>query len=488
MTLGPVAGSVAAIARDDPGRTALIHRDEAISYARLDEAARRMAGWLLRQGVRPGEMVGLTLRDDLLHMTVALALLRMGCGQVALASHDTAAMRAETAARLGVRTILGDSDADSLPGLSLLTPEPAGPAPDIRPETQAGETLLVLTSSGTTGRPKLIPLTEADLAAQGDRRRHEGPVAYRSVSCEHNNGKKFRLLLLSTGGTALLPAGIGLEHLAEACARHAVDFVTLQPARGEALADLHAAGAASAPWPARTRLGLSGAAVTPGVRRKIMAALTPHLYVSYSTTECGGITQAGPGDHGDDPDSVGRPMPGVEVRIVDEAGAPLPPGALGRVRVRTPGMARGYLDDPEATARLFRDGWFQPGDMGRLLPDGRLVFAGRDSEMMVLGTINVFAAEIERAAEGFPGLAACAAFPIRSAAVGDIPALAAVETSPGALDTAALLARCRERLGVRAPRRVVVVSALPRNAVGKVQRDRLATLAADATGDPSRLS
>ena len=480
MTLGPVAGAVAAVAHDDPDRPALIHRDEAVSYARLDEAARRMAGWLLRQGVRPGEMVGLTLRDDLRHLVVALALMRMGCGQVALASYDTAEMRAGMAGRLGVRTILGDSGADSLPGLALLTPEASGTAPDTRPAAGAAGACLVLTSSGTTGRPKLVPFTEADLYAQGDRRREEGPVAYRSVSCEHNNGKKFRLMLLATGGTALLPAGIALERLAEACARHAVDFVTLPPARAEALAELHAAGAASAPWPRRTRIGLAGTTAPPGVRRKIMASLTPLLYVTYATTEAGGIAQAGPDDHADEPDSVGRPMPGVEVRIVDEAGAPLPPGALGRVRVRTPGMVCGYLGDAAATARMFRDGWFQPGDMGRLMPDGRLVFAGRDSDMMAFGVINVFAAEIERAAEGFPGLAACAAFPIRSAAVGDIPALAVVETAPGVLDSAALLARCRERLGVRAPRRVVVVETLPRNAAGKVLRDRLAGMAAGA--------
>jgi long-chain acyl-CoA synthetase len=97
--------------------------------------------------------------------------------------------------------------------------------------------------------------------------------------------------------------------------------------------------------------------------------------------------------------------------------------------------------------------------------------------MMMLGTINIFPAEIERAAEGFPGLADCAAFALRSPTLGDIPALAAVETAPGALDTAALLAACRARLGLRAPRRVVVVPALPRTATGKVQRDRLGGMA-----------
>ena len=130
----------------------------------------------------------------------------------------------------------------------------------------------------------------------------------------------------------------------------------------------------------------------------------------------------------------------------------------------------------EADARAFHDGWFQPGDRGWIEPDGTLVFAGRDAEMMMLGTINIFPAEIERAAEGFPGVADCAAFALRSPSLGDIPALAVVETAPGALDAAALAAACRAKLGLRAPRRVVVVAALPRTASGKVQRDRLAAL------------
>ena len=107
-------------------------------------------------------------------------------------------------------------------------------------------------------------------------------------------------------------------------------------------------------------------------------------------------------------------------------GAPLPAGETGLLRMRTPGMATRYLDDGEATARCFVDGWFQPGDMGRLLPDGTLRVEGRGDDMMILGTLNIFPAEIERAAEGFPGVADCAAFALRSAVHGDIPMLAVV--------------------------------------------------------------
>jgi acyl-CoA synthetase (AMP-forming)/AMP-acid ligase II len=112
------------------------------------------------------------------------------------------------------------------------------------------------------------------------------------------------------------------------------------------------------------------------------------------------------------------------------------------------------------------------------MADGMLLFGGREDDMMILGTINIFPAEIEQAAAGFPGIADCAAFALRGGALGDIPVLAAVAAPGAAPDTAALLAHCRARLGLRAPRRVVLLPVLPRNAAGKVLRQDLVALAA----------
>lgn len=191
-----------------------------------------------------------------------------------------------------------------------------------------------------------------------------------------------------------------------------------------------------------------------------MAALTPDVCVLYGTSETGPVTIAQPAHHDEHPDTVGPPVPGVRDEVVDEDGRVLPRGGRGLVRVRSAAAATAYLDDPEATARAFRDGWFHPGDAGWMTPDGALVLAGRADDMMNLGTIKIFPAEIEAAAAGFPGLGECAAFALRSAEHGDIPLLAVVARE--GMDTAALLAACRERLGLRAPRRIVTLDALPR--------------------------
>jgi acyl-coenzyme A synthetase/AMP-(fatty) acid ligase len=150
---------------------------------------------------------------------------------------------------------------------------------------------------------------------------------------------------------------------------------------------------------------------------------------------------------------------------------------IGTLWVRTAKMADGYVDDAVATARHFRDGWFLPGDLARVDGDGRLHLVGRADEMINLHGVKVSPAEIERVLEALPGVRAAAAFALPSAVHGQIP-LAAVELAssdgPGADQ---LLAAARAALGVRAPRRVLVLDALPRNSAGKVVPARLVDLA-----------
>ena len=485
FTSGPINAAVAAWARRDPGRLAFIDRGVGMTYATLNDRVGALAGWLARQGLAPGTTVGLTLRDDMAHIATALALMRLGCDQVTLPSHDPPMLRQAVAARLRVALLIGDDAADALPGIAFLRLDPAAPEGHA-PAGPARTARIILSSSGTTGRPKLVPLSEADIVAHMARGQGDGRVFYRSASAEHNNVRKHHLGLLALGATTVLANCAALPDLAEACERFGIERVPLPPERAAALCELQARAGAH-PWPARTSLVLFGATAPPALRQRLMAQVTPNLILIYSTTEVGTITLAGPHDDERHPDGIGTPAEGVVLRIVDEAGRDLPCGETGLVRLRAPGMAQGYIDDPEAEARAFHDGWFQPGDRGRLEPDGTLTFAGRDAEMMMLGTINVFPAEIERAAEGFPGVADCAAFALRSAMLGDIPALAVVETAPGALNVAALAAACRARIGLRAPRRIVVVPALPRTATGKVQRDRLAGMAAaEAAGAAGR--
>ncbi len=473
------AASLAALARSDPGRASLIQHDRPVSCADLDDQVTRIAAWLARQGLAPGQMVGVTLREERSHLAATLALLRLGCPQVALASHDPVPARAELATRCRAVAVLAETAQDGvadvptlvLPDLATLRDDPTLAAPP--PVAPIGESVIVFTSSGTTGRPKLVPTHARTIAWHAMLNPDGEGVRYLPVGIEHVQARRNHLQAIVAQATILLAGGTEGMPLRDLCIRHRVVRLLISPQRAEALLTQVEPGT----WPPHTMLMVTGAPVPGVLRHRLQAALTREVHVVFGSTESGAMAIAGPRDHALHPDGVGRARPEVEMLIADPQGRALPLGETGELRIRSPGVVAGYLDDPAATARAFRDGWYAPGDVGRLTPDGTLLLEGRGDDMMLLGTMKISPAEIERAAQEFQGLRECAAFPLRSATLGDIPVLAAVAEPGAAIDPAVLLAHCRARLGMRAPRRVVLVPVLPRNAAGKVLRRDLAAMA-----------
>lgn len=475
-----LTSAVEDFARREPTRLAVVDEGRRIDFAGLDLAVRRMAAWLARQGIRQADTVGMTMRDGYRHLVASLALLRLGCAQITLAGQEPLPMREALARRCKVVCLLGDRAADRIDGVGLLLPDCDAILADPSTDSLAGGPAagdgasVILTSSGTTGRPKLVACNQRQIFGYGHAATREPVVGYLHYPIETNAGKWINLTNLARG-RALVFADAERLSLAEICARYGVTRVNIYPAKLEALVcEIGARGGGRAFEGIDFFTG--GTGVTGALRSAVEASITGQLHVIYGATECGMASIAGPGSHAAHPDSVGPAYPGVEIRIVDDAGVELPAGEAGLIRIRSASSATAYMDDDEATARIFRDGWFQPGDIGRMSPDGLLDFIGRGDDMMILNSINIFPAEIELVAQGFPGVRECAAFPMRSAAWGDVPLLAVVG-EPG-LDPKALLAWCRQRLGTRAPRKIVPVESLPRNAVGKVLRRELASQAA----------
>jgi acyl-coenzyme A synthetase/AMP-(fatty) acid ligase len=261
------------------------------------------------------------------------------------------------------------------------------------------------------------------------------------------------------------PLRVGIR---EACAAYGVTWLGLAAIHARALV-----GDGGGALPSGINIRMGGSAVPQRLRRDILTVLGPRLFVGYGTSEIGSIATAGPEDHVGEADTLGTVHNGVELEIVDGEDRQVPSGAAGFVRVRSAGMPHAYHDDEAATVKAFRGGWFYPGDMARREADGRLCFEGRADDMMILASINIFPAEIERAVEDLPGVVESAAFAMKSAEFGDIPMLAVVGRDIAA---DAVLAHARRVLGLRAPRKVFMVDALPRGREGKVRRRELQKL------------
>jgi malonyl-CoA/methylmalonyl-CoA synthetase len=184
------------------------------------------------------------------------------------------------------------------------------------------------------------------------------------------------------------------------------------------------------------------------------------------------------------PGSVGPPLPGCEVRILDDQDRDLPVGATGQVAVRGPNVFAGYWNLPERTrAEHTADGWFRTGDLGFLSPDGYLTLVGRAKDVVITGGLNVYPIEVETVLDAVPGVLESAVIGLPDPDLGEsVTAVVVRAPGPARPDEAALIAAAKTALaGFKVPRRVVFVDELPRNAMGKVQKAALrAQLAADS--------
>ena len=509
---GTIHGLLAAQAARAPDAVALVTpgRDP-LTYAgllaRVDEAAGALRGF----GLGRGDRVALALADGVA-MTVAL----LAVTAVATAAPlDPALTAAELDAYLGAvrpRLLIAETGLETpartvaaargvqvaawtpAPGrepgrFSLTGPHPAGrrhlgsPRPD--------DIAAIVMTSGTTGRPKLIPLTHANLMASAAYRAR----ASRLTDADRGfNGVPVHYLPFLTHTLETLVVGASV--VCPPCFRPSSFFAWLDEGRptyfgaGPTILQILVDRApAHRETIARSRLRFvrtGMAPLPPSLRAELEATFGVPVMESYALNEAastGAITPLPP--HPRKPGSVGRSI-GPELAILDAAGARLPPGEAGEIAVRGASVMAGYLDDPAANAAAFTsDGWLRTGDLGRLDADGDLFVTGRLKELINRGGEKVGPYEVEAALLTHPAVAQAVAFAMPDERLGEEIA-AAVVLRPGHAASEADLRRfAAVRLAAyKVPRRVVLVDELPKGSAGKVKRLGLASALGLVAGSP----
>lgn len=479
-------------ARRHPDRTAVIDPAGAVSYGRLLADSGRIAAGLLAGAadlaearvaylVAPGaEHVaaqwgiwragGIAVPLAPAHPDPELDYLLQDAGPVAAVADAHHAERlAPLAAARGIRLLVAPA-----------TGAPAAALPRVAEERGA----LMIYTSGTTGRPKGVVTTHANLRAQietlvaawgwtsADRVLHVLPLHH-----VHGIVNVLACALWSGAVCEFLPR---FEPVAvwERLASGAVTlFMAVPTIYGRLVAAWDAAGEATrARWSAGARglrLMVSGSAALPVAVLARWREITGHtLLERYGMTEIG-MALSNPLAGERRPGTVGQPLPGVELRLVDEAGRPVPPGAPGEIEVRGRQVFREYWGRPAETAAVFRDGWFRTGDAA-VVEDGYYRILGRQStDIIKSGGYKISALEIEEALREHPAVADCAVVGLPDDDLGERVAAAVVLREAGA-DAAVVAAWARGRLApYKAPRLVRAVPELPRNALGKVLKPEL---------------
>ena len=479
-----ITDAIFAVAQERPHAVAIIDGESVVSYHTLCAGVHRAAQRFHEAGWRAGDRIGISIRGrPALHLLVSLALARCGMTQVSWSAAEPPALIRSRIKVLDVTAMVSDHLSLESAGIAVLAPDMQwltsphdGLVADSYREPGGERFWIICESSGTTGRPKLIAITHRQEEEHGAR---VTPVLaylpgerFLNLTALHfMSGMKRTLRCLKDGGTRVfLPGVVDTPQLLQWIERHDVTYLSGAPVHyHQMLRDI----SGNSPRLPRLRiLRSTGSALPASILQAVRRCITPNVFVDYGLNEISVITVAPPDLLAKHAETAGLPLPGVELEVVDAVEQPLPPGVIGRVRTRGPGIHPSYLPAlVEERERMFRNGWCYTGDVGFLNEEGLLFLKGRADDVMNFDGILIGPAEIESGLCAHPAVVEAAAFPLPSREHQDVPAAAVVCAT--SLQTEELARYCAERLGVRTPRFFLRVGTIPRNAMGKVLRNEL---------------
>src|SRR4051812_1777738 len=472
-----MAEAFAATAAERGDAAALVVDGAAATHGELDERAARIGGFLHARGVGAGDRVLLCGPTSMALVAAYLGILRVGATAMPCDAALTAAelrhlledgepvaafvapdARERLAEAGDLATLVGLDEVDALDA------EPVDPEPD------PGPAMLAYTS-GTTGAPKGVPLTHANVLASTRGvvqawRWSADDVLVHALPLSHQHGLSGVHLSLLCGSSAVVFSRFDPAALTGAIREHRATVLFAVPAMYERLHAWDGIGEADL---SSLRLAVSGSAPLPAaLAERVADWLGQPPLERYGSTEAG-LDVSNLYDGPRRPGRVGWALPGIELRL---------DGEDGEILVRGPQVFDGYWNRPDATREaLTGDGWFRTGDLGRLDDeDGSLEITGRSKELIISGGLNVYPREVEAVLEEHPAVGSVAVAGVPSERWGE--EVVAFVVADGDLDGDAVIAFARERLSAyKCPKRVVALDELPVNRMGKVRRDALAEMA-----------
>lgn len=486
-----------------PQKDALVCNGARLSFTELDQRSSKLAAALAAQGVTLGERVALCLPNCVEFVIAFIAIVKAGAIAVPIGTRLAAPEMAHILADCKPRAAFIHSETRGeflqacVPVATLISiGEAASGELDLdgmiaKHEPRSFQIpvefddCMICYTSGTTGRPKGAVLTQANFfiphgyvnavewgLRESDRQLITTPLSHRTAF-----GRVVNMICLGT--TLVILPKFDPRETARLCAEESITVLGMVPTVGRML--LHEIETDPKRFATLRIMVATGEAFPPEVKARILRAL-PHVGIQsyFAMTECGGLTNLRPADQLVRTDSIGRLIPGVEVRFVNAEGRDMPPGQVGELWIRSgePGRfltMRGYYGKPNETAEVLRDGWFASGDMARIDADGYLYIVDRKKDMVLTGGYNVYSKEVENVIAEYQGVQDVAVVGVPDPVYGEAVA-AFVELKPGVtpITEQDIVSYCRKRIaGYKKPKHVRFLASLPRTSTGKVLKYKL---------------
>lgn len=460
-----------------PHKVAVHTSDKNITYSQYKKVIVQTVNILKQNGVHKDDMIAVSFSDEFSLLSTLIALACIGATssviqkntpqneylelqkQLKFTKHITDdESKIETPSHILINQILLFSNNDNT---------------DLVIEEKISVPFMINNGSGTTGKPKMIPISHQQLYArlliihEMDNITEDDCLG--SVMIMEFSSTQFRALAALLKGASVV---IGIQNPILLTQKYNVSNIATTAFHMEMLLkDLP--NTSKDLFHSLKSLSIGFSTISDTLRKRIKNAICETLYIGYGSNECGSITRAIPPYVYDVPDTVGHSLKGVSIEVVNTQDQILPANEIGLIRVKSPGLISGYFNNETATEKAFKNGWFYPGDLGKLTQDGQLIHMGRSDDMMIMNGVNIYPSEIEHAILKHSAVKDAAAVPIESTIHGHIPVCAVVLYKNQSLSENELLDFVTKRLGTRSPKMIFFFNDIPKTEMGKTIKQKL---------------
>ncbi len=502
-----IAESFFGHAAQAPDKQAVWCEDATVTYGELAGIVERWSALLSRDGVCHGDHVGIILENSIAFVAMMLVASRLGLVLVPVSTSapvrgvatlfDSARVRHLVTSRRWL-TFAGHEPDFLVEGLVATVDEAADGClylgderfcheePPVLPEAADDAPYIFTMTSGSTGEPKPIILSQATkyeraLSAIELYRISSSDRILAATPLYHSLAERLAIVAMISGATLVLKARFSPEQWLEALASQAVTFTIAVSSQLKQVAE-RLGNRSGETFPHLRCVVSSSALLEPDIKRLLVRQLNCEFHECYGASEVAIVTNLDPAGARDHVESVGKAIPGVELRILDDEGREIPVGEVGEIACRTPLAFSGYFGRPDVTADAFRHDFFLTGDLGKLDEEGFLYFMGRKKEVIISGGINIYPQDIENVLRDHEGIVDAVAFPLDDDSLGEVVGVALVTDGGAEVPARALRRYCAENLAdYQIPRAFFYIDSVPVNGMGKVMRSRAREMALAVT-------